>query len=74
MPRSNQSGFSLLEMIVATALTGLTVVGLLSLTSQSLDEIDESAARRKIWQANIAEIRAGGWFGAGAGSHARSSC
>ena len=36
MPRSNQSGFSLLEMIVATALTGLTVVGLLSLTSQSL--------------------------------------
>ncbi len=36
MPRSSQSGFSLLEMIVATALTGLTVVGLLSLTSQSL--------------------------------------
>ena len=36
MPRSSQAGFSLLEMIVATALTGLTVVGLLSLTSQSL--------------------------------------
>jgi prepilin-type N-terminal cleavage/methylation domain-containing protein len=36
MRRSSQSGFSLLEMIVATALTGLTVVGLLSLTSQSL--------------------------------------
>ncbi len=34
--RSNRSGFSLLEMMVATALTGLTVVGLLSLTSQSL--------------------------------------
>ncbi|MDA0207230.1 MAG: prepilin-type N-terminal cleavage/methylation domain-containing protein [Acidobacteria bacterium] len=36
MHRSSQSGFSLLEMMVATALTGLTVVGLLSLTSQSL--------------------------------------
>jgi prepilin-type N-terminal cleavage/methylation domain-containing protein len=30
------SGFSLLEVMVATALMGLTVVGLLSLTSQSL--------------------------------------
>lgn len=30
------AGFSLLEVIVATALMGLTVVGLLSLTSQSL--------------------------------------
>jgi prepilin-type N-terminal cleavage/methylation domain-containing protein len=36
MRRNSQAGFSLLEMIVATALTGLTVVGLLSLTSQSL--------------------------------------
>lgn len=36
MRGSSQAGFSLLEMIVATALTGLTVVGLLSLTSQSL--------------------------------------
>jgi len=36
MRKSSQSGFSLLEMMVATALTGLTVVGLLSLTSQSL--------------------------------------
>jgi prepilin-type N-terminal cleavage/methylation domain-containing protein len=36
MRRNSQSGFSLLEMIVATALTGLTVVGLLSLTSQAL--------------------------------------
>ena len=30
------AGFSLLEVIVATALMGLTVVGLLSLTTQSL--------------------------------------
>ena len=36
MRGNSQSGFSLLEMIVATALTGLTVVGLLSLTSQAL--------------------------------------
>lgn len=34
--KAKQSGFSLLEVMVATALTGLTVVGLLSLTSQSL--------------------------------------
>ncbi len=33
---NRRAGFSLLEVIVATALTGLTVVGLLSLTSQSL--------------------------------------
>jgi tetratricopeptide (TPR) repeat protein len=58
-------------LLLAVSLVGADAMiqRLGSLTSQSLDEIDESAARRKIWQANIAAIRAGGWFGAGAGSH-----
>jgi general secretion pathway protein I len=33
---SRQSGFTLLEMIVATALMGMAIVGLLSLVTQSL--------------------------------------
>ncbi|MEM9660613.1 MAG: O-antigen ligase family protein, partial [Planctomycetota bacterium] len=42
---------------------------LATLTSASLEEIDASAGRRKIWTANVAAIREGGWIGAGAGSH-----
>jgi tetratricopeptide (TPR) repeat protein len=42
---------------------------LTTLTSASLDEIDEHGARRKIWAANVEAIKSGGWFGAGAGSH-----
>jgi len=60
----------------AAVLLGVSLVGydqlaqrLESLTTQSLDEIDGSAGRRKIWQANVAAIVAGGWFGAGAGAH-----
>ena len=41
--RTLRSGFSLLEVIVATALMGMAVVGLLSLTSQALS----NAARVK---------------------------
>ncbi len=35
----------------------------------SLEEIDANSGRRTIWHANLAAIQAGGWFGAGAGSH-----
>jgi O-antigen ligase len=40
-----------------------------SLSAETLDEIDEQGARRRIWSANVGAIKAGGWFGAGAGSH-----
>ncbi len=40
-----------------------------SLVSTSIDEIDEQGARRQIWTANVAAIKSGGFFGAGAGSH-----
>lgn len=35
----------------------------------SLDAIDHDEGRRKIWNANISAIRAGGLIGSGAGSH-----
>jgi O-antigen ligase/tetratricopeptide (TPR) repeat protein len=40
------------------------------LTSGSLDQMDQSAWRRKIWGANLAAIRDGWLTGSGAGSHA----
>jgi tetratricopeptide (TPR) repeat protein len=36
----------------------------------SLDQLDSASGRRQIWAANVAAIRAGGLFGAGAGAHA----
>jgi tetratricopeptide (TPR) repeat protein len=58
-------------VFLAVSLTGYEHIAdrLGTLAAESLDELDESAARRKIWTANVAAIRDGGWFGAGAGSH-----
>jgi len=64
------------------AVLGILVVGMLSvsgyesvagrlddLTSGSIDELDNSRGRRKIWAANLASAQQGGLLGAGAGSH-----
>jgi len=37
--------------------------------SGSLENLDHSSGRRKIWDANLAAVEQGGFFGAGAGSH-----
>jgi hypothetical protein len=58
-------------MLLAAPLLGFegAVRRLGSLTADSMDDLDEQGARRRIWAANIEAIKAGGWFGAGAGSH-----
>ncbi|MCH2114790.1 MAG: O-antigen ligase family protein, partial [Pirellulales bacterium] len=38
-------------------------------SSASLEELDRNHGRRNIWAANWSAIRAGSWFGSGAGSH-----
>jgi len=60
----------------------LVMLGLLSLygyeqltsrlddfVSGSVDSLDSSAGRRRVWAANVAAIQQGGLFGAGLGSH-----
>lgn len=66
-------GMSLVAVLVIAALSfhdyDRVATRLDDLTSGSLDKLDESQGRRKIWAANVASIREGGFFGAGAGSH-----
>jgi O-antigen ligase/tetratricopeptide (TPR) repeat protein len=38
-------------------------------TAGSIESLDQSEGRRKVWQANVEAIRAGGLVGSGAGSH-----
>ncbi|NOY43108.1 MAG: hypothetical protein GXP26_14910 [Planctomycetes bacterium] len=64
------------------ATLALMVMGLLSLygseqverrlntlTSGSVEKLDQGEGRRKVWNANLAAIKQGGLFGSGAGSH-----
>ncbi|HYO25662.1 MAG TPA: O-antigen ligase family protein, partial [Lacipirellulaceae bacterium] len=58
-------------LFLAVSFTGYDQVvdRLGTLTAQSLDEVDAGSGRRRIWQANLAAIADGGWWGAGAGAH-----
>lgn len=70
------------EYTLGVAALGVAVIGVLSLgdynqiagrlddlSSNSLEQLDHGAGRRKIWSANLESIKSGGWFGAGVGSH-----
>jgi O-antigen ligase/tetratricopeptide (TPR) repeat protein len=41
-----------------------------TLAEDTLDDVDAGGSRRRIWDANLEAIRAGGWLGSGAGTHA----
>jgi len=65
-----------LGVLVLLIMGGLSIYGteqisnrLQSLTSGSVEKIDNNAGRRKIWNANLAAISEGGLLGSGAGSH-----
>ncbi|MEM8946998.1 MAG: O-antigen ligase family protein [Planctomycetota bacterium] len=68
--------------LMGVGFLGLLVVGMLSFygyeqvvtrlddfAAGSIEDLDHSSGRRKIWAANVAAIQQGGLFGAGAGSH-----
>ena len=64
-------------LLTVVAMAALSVSGeyekvterLESLTSQSLDKLDSSRGRRRVWSANLEAIRAGHLTGSGAGTH-----
>jgi tetratricopeptide (TPR) repeat protein len=71
------SRLAVLAAAMGTVFLAISLVGyeqvaarLATLTARTLEDVDKRAGRRKIWQANLAAIKAGGPLGSGAGTHA----
>ncbi|MBX3435366.1 MAG: O-antigen ligase family protein [Pirellulales bacterium] len=75
--RSRTAGFgSAAGLVTAGALAAILLIPddatmrIATLASGELEEIDQNAGRRSIWQSNWEVIQRNGWLGAGAGAHA----
>lgn len=73
-PRRGATGL-MLATVVGLALAVVAVPEdaadrIATVVSGELEEVDQGAGRRKIWQANWDVARSNGWLGAGAGTHA----